>query len=82
MTTEGVELGRGGRRADISRRDRGPMDQGHNGLHFERWGCMSHFDGTAMETNFRHTVSMTLDHAKFCDLGRRVRLSGLVADKS
>lgn len=36
---------------------------------FENLGGMHHFGGTAMEpTNFRHSVAMTLDHAKFCDL--------------
>jgi len=30
---------------------------------------MRHFGGTASEqTDFRHTVAMKLDHAKFCDL--------------
>jgi len=36
---------------------------------FEKMGGMHHFGGTASEqTDFRHSVAMKLDHAKFCDL--------------
>jgi purine nucleosidase len=56
-------------KADIRVETEGRWTKGMTVCNFEKMGGMRHFGGTAMEQqNFRHTVAMTLDHPKFCDL--------------
>ena len=56
-------------RADIRVEIAGRWTKGMTVCNFEKMGGMRHFGGTASEqTDFRHTVAMKLDHAKFCDL--------------
>jgi len=56
-------------KADVRVEIAGRWTKGMTVCNFERMGGMRHFGGTANEqTEFRHTVAMTLDHPKFCDL--------------
>ncbi|MGE0283383.1 MAG: nucleoside hydrolase [Rhizobiaceae bacterium] len=56
-------------KADIRVETAGRWTKGMTVCNFEKMGGMHHFGGTASEqTDFRHTVAMKLDHAKFCDL--------------
>ncbi|ANT51304.1 nucleoside hydrolase [Mesorhizobium amorphae] len=56
-------------KADIRVEIAGRWTKGMTVCNFEKMGGMRHFGGTASEqTDFRHTVAMKLDHAKFCDL--------------
>jgi purine nucleosidase len=56
-------------KADIRVETAGRWTKGTTVVNFEKMGGMRHFGGTAMEqTNFRHTVAMTLDWQKFADL--------------
>lgn len=56
-------------KADIRVELAGRWTKGMTVCNFEKMGGMRHFGGTASEqTDFRHTVAMKLDHAKFCDL--------------
>ena len=56
-------------KADIRVETVGRWTRGMTVCNFERMGGMRHFGGTASEQmDFRHTVAMTLDHGKFCDL--------------
>jgi len=56
-------------KADIRVELAGRWTKGMTVCNFERMGGMRHYAGTAAEQiNFRHTVAMTLDHPKFCDM--------------
>ena len=56
-------------KADIRVETAGRWTKGMTVVNFEKMGGMRHFGGTASEqVNFRHTVAMKLDHAKFSDL--------------
>ena len=56
-------------KADIRVETAGRWTKGMTVCNFEKMGGMRHFGGTASEqTDFRHTVAMKLDHAKFCDM--------------
>jgi purine nucleosidase len=56
-------------KADIRVELAGRWTKGMTVCNFEQMGGMHHFGGTASEqTDFRHTVAMKLDHAKFCDM--------------
>ncbi|MER8655519.1 hypothetical protein [Mesorhizobium sp. M0847] len=56
-------------KADIRVELAGRWTKGMTVCNFEKMGGMHHFGGTASEqTDFRHTVAVKLDHAKFCDL--------------
>ncbi len=56
-------------KADIRVEIAGRWSKGMTVCNFEKMGGMRHFGGTASEQmNFRHSVAMKLDHAKFCDL--------------
>jgi purine nucleosidase len=56
-------------KADIRVEIPGRWSKGMTVYNFEKMGGMRHFGGTSSEqTNFRHTVAMKLDHAKFCDM--------------
>ncbi|OBQ71043.1 hypothetical protein A8146_26670 [Mesorhizobium loti] len=56
-------------KADIRVETVGRWTKGMTVCNFEKMGGMHHFGGTASEqTDFRYTVAMKLDHAKFCDL--------------
>ena len=56
-------------KADIRVELNGRWTKGMTSANFEKMGGMHHFGGTAGDqANFRHTVAMKLDHAKFCDL--------------
>lgn len=56
-------------KADIRVEVAGRWTKGMTVCNFEKMGGMRHFGGTANEqTEFRHTVAMTLDHPRFCDL--------------
>nr|WP_281059213.1 MULTISPECIES: nucleoside hydrolase [unclassified Mesorhizobium] len=56
-------------KADIRVELAGRWTKGMTVCNFEKLGGMRHFGGTASEqVDFRHTVAMKLDHAKFCDL--------------
>jgi purine nucleosidase len=56
-------------KADIRVELAGRWTKGMTVCNFEKMGGMHHFGGSASEqTDFRHTVAMKLDHAKFCDL--------------
>lgn len=56
-------------KADIRVELAGRWTKGMTVCNFEKMGGMRHFAGTAAEqVDFRHTVAMTLDHPKFCDM--------------
>jgi purine nucleosidase len=56
-------------KADIRVEIAGRWTKGMTVCNFEKMGGMRHFAGTAAEqVDFRHTVAMTLDHSKFCDM--------------
>lgn len=56
-------------KADIRVEVSGRWSRGMTVCNFEKMGGMRHFGGSASEqVNFRHTVAMQLDHAKFCDM--------------
>ena len=56
-------------KADIRVETAGRWSKGMTVCNFEKMGGMRHFGGTSSEqVNFRHTVAMKLDHAKFCDM--------------
>jgi purine nucleosidase len=56
-------------KADIRVETAGRWTKGMTVCNFEKMGGMRHFGGTSSEQiNFRHTVAMQLDHAKFCDM--------------
>lgn len=56
-------------KADIRVELAGRWTKGMTVCNFEKMGGMRHFAGTAVEQiDFRHTVAMTLDHPKFCDM--------------
>lgn len=56
-------------KADIRVEIAGRWTKGMTVCNFEKMGGMRHFGGTANEqVDFRHTVAMTLDHPRFCDL--------------
>ncbi|RWG76765.1 MAG: nucleoside hydrolase [Mesorhizobium sp.] len=56
-------------KADIRVETAGRWTKGMTVCNFEKMGGMRHFGGTASDqVNFRHSVAMKLDHAKFCDL--------------
>ena len=56
-------------KADIRVETAGRWTKGMTVCNFEKMGGKHHFGGTASEqVDFRHTVAMTLDHPKFCDL--------------
>jgi purine nucleosidase len=56
-------------KADIRIELAGRWTKGMTVCNFEKMGGMHHFGGTSSEqNNFRHTVAMKLDHARFCDL--------------
>ena len=56
-------------KADIRVELAGRWTKGMTVCNFEKMGGMRHFAGTAAEQiDFRHTVAMTLDHPKFCDM--------------
>ena len=56
-------------KADIRVETAGRWSKGMTVCNFEKMGGMHHFGGTSSEqVNFRHTVAMKLDHAKFTDM--------------
>ncbi len=56
-------------KADIRVELAGRWSRGMTVCNFEKMGGMRHYAGTAAEqVDFRHTVAMTLDHPKFCDM--------------
>jgi purine nucleosidase len=56
-------------KADIRIELAGRWTKGMTVCNFEKMGGMRHYAGTAAEqVDFRHTVAMTLDHPKFCDM--------------
>ncbi len=56
-------------KADIRIELAGRWTRGMTVCNFEKMGGMRHYAGTAAEqVDFRHTVAMTLDHPKFCDM--------------
>jgi purine nucleosidase len=56
-------------KADIRVETAGRWTRGMTVCNFEKMGGMRHFAGTAVEqVDFRHSVAMTLDHPKFCDM--------------
>jgi len=56
-------------KADVRVDTAGRWTKGMTVCNFAKMGGMRHFGGTANEqADFHHTVAMTLDHPKFCDL--------------
>lgn len=56
-------------KADVRVETAGRWTKGMTVCNFEEMNGMRHFGGTAREQmDFRHTVAMDLDHAKFCDM--------------